>query len=79
MIILTTSQSSRLTIPQDDPRQRPADPDPEWVLELQKLVKCKKILQSANNDLKVECSRVSIFDSSTNLRSETSSTLSHQQ
>ncbi|KAF2623484.1 hypothetical protein BU25DRAFT_349951 [Macroventuria anomochaeta] len=36
----------------DDPRQRPADPEPDWVLELQKAIRCQKILESANNDLK---------------------------
>ncbi|CAO2658393.1 Nn.00g061160.m01.CDS01 [Neocucurbitaria sp. VM-36] len=36
----------------DDPRQRPVDPEPDWVADLQKLVKCQKMLQSANNDLK---------------------------
>ncbi|KAI8931480.1 hypothetical protein NX059_011148 [Plenodomus lindquistii] len=36
----------------DDPRRRPSDPEPDWVAELQKLVKCKKILESANNDVK---------------------------
>lgn len=38
---------------QDDPRQRPADPEPDWVTALQQAVRCKKILESANNDLKV--------------------------
>ncbi|KAH4187826.1 hypothetical protein HBI45_159210 [Parastagonospora nodorum] len=36
----------------DDPRRRPTDPEPDWVPELQKLVRCQKILESANNDLK---------------------------
>lgn len=36
----------------DDPRRRPGDPDPEWIGDLQKLVKCRKILESANNDVK---------------------------
>ncbi|KAF2825229.1 hypothetical protein CC86DRAFT_325183 [Ophiobolus disseminans] len=36
----------------DDPRTKPGVPDPEWVSELQKLIKCTKILESANNDLK---------------------------
>ena len=43
----------KLMSKQDDPRQRPADPEPDWVLELQKAIRCQKILQSANNDLKV--------------------------
>ncbi|KAH7069538.1 hypothetical protein BKA63DRAFT_84478, partial [Paraphoma chrysanthemicola] len=36
----------------DDPRRKPRDAEPDWVLELQKLIRCKKILESANNDLK---------------------------
>jgi len=38
---------------QDDPRRRPTDPELEWVPELQKLIRCQKILESADNDLKV--------------------------
>jgi len=39
---------------QDDPRRRrPADPEPEWAGALQRVVRCQKILDSANNDLKV--------------------------
>ena len=38
---------------QDDPRRRPSDAEPEWVPELQRLIRCTKILESANNDLKV--------------------------
>lgn len=39
---------------QDDPRRRrPADSEPEWVGALQRVVRCEKILDSANNDLKV--------------------------
>jgi len=38
---------------QDDPRRRrPADPEPEWVGAMQRVVRCQKILDSANNDLK---------------------------
>ncbi|KAF1945130.1 hypothetical protein EJ02DRAFT_477172 [Clathrospora elynae] len=36
----------------DDPRQRPEHPEPVWVETLQRLVRCQKVLQSANNDLK---------------------------
>ncbi|KAF2124087.1 hypothetical protein P153DRAFT_426902 [Dothidotthia symphoricarpi CBS 119687] len=36
----------------DDPRRKPRDPEPEWVPELQKIVKCRRILQSADNFLK---------------------------
>ncbi|KAJ4321458.1 hypothetical protein N0V94_002891 [Neodidymelliopsis sp. IMI 364377] len=36
----------------DDPRQKPADPEPDWVLKLQEAIRCQKILESANNDLK---------------------------
>ncbi|KAF2680848.1 hypothetical protein K458DRAFT_88548 [Lentithecium fluviatile CBS 122367] len=36
----------------DDPRVKPADAEPNWVEELQKLVKCRKILQSTNQDVK---------------------------
>jgi hypothetical protein len=42
-----------LTVLQDDPRQRPTDPEPDWVQELQNGIRCQKILESANNDLKV--------------------------
>ncbi|KAF1911944.1 hypothetical protein BDU57DRAFT_551544 [Ampelomyces quisqualis] len=35
----------------DDPRS-PTEADPEWVFELQNLIRCQKILESANNDLK---------------------------
>lgn len=43
-----------LTLTQDDPRQRPGDPEPDWVSELQTAIRCQKILESANNDLKVD-------------------------
>ncbi|KAL6710299.1 hypothetical protein ACN47E_009245 [Coniothyrium glycines] len=36
----------------DDPRRRPTDPEPTWIPQLQRLVRCKKMLVSANNDLK---------------------------
>ncbi|CAN9089616.1 unnamed protein product [Alternaria alternata] len=37
----------------DDPRRRrPTDPEPEWVGALQRVVRCQKVLESANNDLK---------------------------
>ncbi|UPX20517.1 uncharacterized protein EKO05_0010746 [Ascochyta rabiei] len=36
----------------DDPRRRPADPDSDWVSELQNAIRCQKILESADNDLK---------------------------
>jgi hypothetical protein len=36
---------------QDDPRQNPSDPDPDWVAEVQRLVKCEKILASGNEEL----------------------------
>ncbi|KAF2472598.1 uncharacterized protein BDR25DRAFT_259061 [Lindgomyces ingoldianus] len=36
----------------DDPRSSPSDPDPDWISELQKLVKCQQILRSENMDVK---------------------------
>ncbi|KAF2442347.1 hypothetical protein P171DRAFT_392136 [Karstenula rhodostoma CBS 690.94] len=36
----------------DDPRRRPTDPEPAWIPELQRLVRCRKMLESANGDLK---------------------------
>ena len=44
---------SNLTFPKDDPRQRSNDPEPDWVAELQKAVRCQKILESGSNDVKV--------------------------
>lgn len=38
---------------QDDPRRRPTDAEPDWVDELQNAVRWQKILESADNDLKV--------------------------
>ncbi|KAF2795068.1 hypothetical protein K505DRAFT_18528 [Melanomma pulvis-pyrius CBS 109.77] len=38
----------------DDPRIEPSDPEPQWISELQKLVKCKKILESNNMGMKQE-------------------------
>ncbi|KAL5114315.1 hypothetical protein ACEQ8H_007790 [Pleosporales sp. CAS-2024a] len=38
----------------DDPRRKTTDPEPDWVSELQRIVRCQKILESANNDLKRE-------------------------
>ncbi|KAJ4298965.1 hypothetical protein N0V90_004209 [Kalmusia sp. IMI 367209] len=38
----------------DDPRKRPTDPEPDWISELQRLVKCRKIFQSQSQDLKAE-------------------------
>ncbi|KAF1966564.1 hypothetical protein BU23DRAFT_316638 [Bimuria novae-zelandiae CBS 107.79] len=38
----------------DDPRRRPTDPEPDWISELQRLVKFRKILQSQSQDLKFE-------------------------
>ncbi|OAF99892.1 uncharacterized protein CC84DRAFT_1190723 [Paraphaeosphaeria sporulosa] len=36
----------------DDPRRRPTDPAPDWIAELQRLVKLRKILQSQSPDVK---------------------------
>ncbi|KAF1922598.1 uncharacterized protein M421DRAFT_104945 [Didymella exigua CBS 183.55] len=36
----------------DDPRQRPDDPEPDWVVELQRAIRCQKILGSGSNDVK---------------------------
>lgn len=47
------SRSDDLTAVQDDPRRKPGDLEPDWVAELQRLVKCQKMLESADNDLKV--------------------------
>ncbi|KAF2438042.1 hypothetical protein P171DRAFT_166485 [Karstenula rhodostoma CBS 690.94] len=38
----------------DDPRRRPTDPEPDWITELQRLVKLRKILQSQSSDVKSE-------------------------
>jgi hypothetical protein len=53
-IPVITSLYWNLMVWQDDPRRRrPADPEPEWVGALQRMVRCQKVLQSADNDLKV--------------------------
>ncbi|KAF2192875.1 hypothetical protein K469DRAFT_553012 [Zopfia rhizophila CBS 207.26] len=38
----------------DDPRQRSSDPEPSWKAELQRVVKCQKILQSNSMEVKRE-------------------------
>ncbi|KAF2870054.1 hypothetical protein BDV95DRAFT_639108 [Massariosphaeria phaeospora] len=38
----------------DDPRSNPSGPEPEWVSELQNLVKCKKVLQSTDAQVKTD-------------------------
>lgn len=41
---------------QDDPRRRPSDPEPQWEIELPKIIKCKKILTSSDTEVKVTSS-----------------------
>ncbi|KAH8695803.1 hypothetical protein GQ44DRAFT_634574 [Phaeosphaeriaceae sp. PMI808] len=36
----------------DDPRRSPTDPEPQWVSELHRVIRCQKILESADNDVK---------------------------
>ncbi|KAJ4349641.1 uncharacterized protein N0V89_008258 [Didymosphaeria variabile] len=38
----------------DDPRRRTTDPEPNWIAELQQLVKLRKVLQSQSLDAKTE-------------------------
>jgi hypothetical protein len=39
--------------PEDDPRRNRSDPEPDWIAEVQKVVKCQKILCSENVNVKV--------------------------
>ncbi|PVI02811.1 hypothetical protein DM02DRAFT_612616 [Periconia macrospinosa] len=38
----------------DDPRRKAADAEPEWILELQKVVRLQKVMESGNLDVKSE-------------------------
>lgn len=63
--ILEANGEMALTCLQDDPRRRRSNRVPDWVAEVQRLVKCRKILESADNDIKVGNRVVKVWKSLT--------------